>query len=479
MIKNEKSKYENTKINSLNEEKVLENSIDNNQLSESLKNILSDKEFASAIEIKKENKLISNFHYATFQNLYGENSCFVNVTLHLIFNIPQLKEFLISLYEISKSNKVEKSKNNNNNQIDEFLVLLGEILYNYNEILNEENKSKKTQISVLKTLSMRKILETISENKFPLNNVADPVELLNFILDILNEKSKEELHKAFYIELIDEFSCKSRKNCKVHIENKYDKDNFIYHIYIDEIINYIKNGNIKIRNYINKLFELSYKLFLSENIRKCEKCKEEMNHNLICMNEPEFLLINCIWKDSNPVVDDVISLLFLMSLKDDLNNLFICNTNQKRFRKPSYYLLGFILYSYTLSHYITCIYNSDKKCFVLFDDEFVKEYNSLYDLIYEITVNNLKGNGKAFFYPVMLIFTKECIYKPDVIKFNTLRESDYTNIIKKCNKEISEYQYQNEINEEEKKLNYEDLLQKQKEIENEIKNKSKKKRKRS
>ena len=55
MIKNEKSKYENTKINSLNEEKVLENSIDNNQLSESLKNILSDKEFASAIEIKKEN----------------------------------------------------------------------------------------------------------------------------------------------------------------------------------------------------------------------------------------------------------------------------------------------------------------------------------------------------------------------------------------------------------------------------------------
>ena len=162
-----------------------------------------------------------------------------------------------------------------------------------------------------------------------------------------------------------------------------------------------------------------------------------------------------------------------MSLKDDLNNLFICNTNQKRFRKPSYYLLGFILYSYTLSHYITCIYNSDKKCFVLFDDEFVKEYNSLYDLIYEITVNNLKGNGKAFFYPVMLIFTKECIYKPDVIKFNTLRESDYTNIIKKCNKEISEYQ--NEKNEEEKKLNYEDLLQKQKEIENEIKNKNKKK----
>ena len=61
--------------------------MDENKLTESLKNILLDKEFSSPITIKKENKLISDFHYATFQNLYGENSCFVNVILHLIFNI--------------------------------------------------------------------------------------------------------------------------------------------------------------------------------------------------------------------------------------------------------------------------------------------------------------------------------------------------------------------------------------------------------
>jgi len=475
-----KPKNRNSKRNSLNEEKVLDyiylNSMDENKLTESLKNILLDKEFSSPITIKKENKLISDFHYATFQNLYGENSCFVNVILHLIFNIPQLNEFLISLYEISESNKDEKHKSNkktDNNQIDEFLVLLGEILYKYDLILNEENQSKKKeQISVLTTLGLRRTLEAISEYKFPLNNVADPVELLTFILDILNEKLKEELHTAFYIELIDEYSCESKKKCKINIQNKYDKDNFIYHIYIDEIIKYIENGNIKVRSYINKLFELSYKLFLSESIRKCEKCNEEMNHNLICMNEPEFLLINCVWKESNPVVDDVISLLFLMSLKDDLNNLFTC-TNRKRARKQ-YCLLGFILYSFTLSHYIICIYNLEKKCFVLFDDEFVKEYNNLYDLIYDITVNTLKENGKAFFYPVMLIFTKENIYNRDVIKFNTLSENDYTNIIKKCNEAISEYQYQNEINEEEKKLNYEDMIKKQEEIENMIKNKNKK-----
>ena len=127
-------------------ENIYLNSTDDNKLSESLKNILSDKEFSSPIIIKKENKLISDFHYATFQNLYGENSCFVNVILHLIFTIPQLNEFLISLYEINESNKTQRRKsikNSDNNAIDEFLVLLGEILFRYDEALNEENQSIK------------------------------------------------------------------------------------------------------------------------------------------------------------------------------------------------------------------------------------------------------------------------------------------------------------------------------------------------
>ena len=115
----------------------------------------------------------------------------------------------------------------------------------------------------------------------------------------------------------------------MNIKNKYDKDNFIYHIYIDEIIKYIEKGNIKVNNYKGKLFEYSYKLFLSENIKKCEKCKKEMSHNLVCMNIPDYLLINCVWKESNPIVDDVVSFLFLIALKDQLNNLFVCKNRSK------------------------------------------------------------------------------------------------------------------------------------------------------
>ena len=446
---------------------------EDNSLTQSLKDILMNKEFAAPVVIEKESKILSDFHYVTFKNAYGENSCFVNVVLHLLYNIPELDEYLISLYQIDEANTDNKD-NSNNNDKNQFLVLLGKILYQYEAFIDEQfddNKKLKNknsnQIQIIKTLNMRKVLANVSDNLFPLNTIADPVELFTFILDILNENLKEDVHKSFYLELIDEFSCRSKNNCRNNIKNKYDKDNFIYHIYIDEIFNYISKKNLKVKDYKNKLFELSYKLFLSENTKKCEKCKEEMEHNLICANGPQFLLINCVWKESNPIVDDVISLFFLMSLKDELNNLFTYFNKRTR-KQNSYYLLGFILYSFTLSHYIICIYNFDKKVFALFDDEVVKEFNNLYELIQEITVNVLKMNDKAFFYPVMLIFTQDNLYDYKDLRANLLNDSDYSLLINKCNEAIYENQMQNNIKEEEKLKNYNDFIEKQKEIENKI-----------
>ena len=487
--KNEKNEEENKKHNTNNtKEPVVIDEIDLNQindddkLSQSLKNILLDKEFASPILIKKENKLFTDFHYVTFQNSYGENTCYVNVILHLLYYIPELEEYLISLYQIDLANE-GKDKNEIDNT-NRFLVLLGKILYQYENIITEENdlgqkrikkpNPKKKQVTVIKTLNMRKVLEIISYNKFPLNTIADPVELFTFILEILNNYLEEDLHKSFYLELTDEFTCKSQNNCQINVENKYDKDNFIYHIYIDEILKNIEQGNLKVKDYKSKLFEYSYNLFASQKTKKCEKCKEELTHNLICMNYPEFLLINCVWNQSNPIVDDVISFFFLLSLKDDLNNLFVCN-RQKTRRKFPYYLLGFILYSFTLSHYIICVYNYDKKVFILLDDEIVKEYNNLYDLLIDITVNVLKVNGKAFFYPVMLIYTHENLFDNKIIKLNTLNDSEYQGIINKCNEAIYEYQLNNNMQEEEKLINLQEYIKKQKEIEDSIKRREKRK----
>ena len=132
-----------------------------------------------------------------------------------------------------------------------------------------------------------------------------------------------------------------------------------------------------------------------------------------------------------------------------------------------------------ISHYIICIYNPEKNIFVLLDDEIVKEYNNLYELIIDITANALKKNGKAFFYPVMLIFTKEQLYSNKNIKFNTLNDDDYLNIISKCNESIYEYELQNKIDEETKLKNYQEYVKMQIEIENTIKKREKSKSKKN
>ena len=115
-----------------------------------------NKEFAEPVVIEKESRLLSDFHYVTFKNAYGENSCFVNVVLHLLYNIPELDEYLISLYQIDETNK--DSKDNNNNDKIQFLVLLGKILYQYEAFIDEqfdENKKLKNknsnQIQIIKT----------------------------------------------------------------------------------------------------------------------------------------------------------------------------------------------------------------------------------------------------------------------------------------------------------------------------------------
>ena len=480
-IKDDSNKENNT--NNINKEEKgkevvinIDSNEDSEELSQSIKNLLLD--------VKKENKLITNYHYATFKNGYGENACYINVILHLLYNIEELREFLISLFQIDESNKPnekdekknkDKDKDQNDNEdckIDnnEFLISLGKIISRYKYIISNEEKNKNNQVTVINTLKMRKILEKLSGNKFQLNTIADPVELFTFILDILSENLDGDTHKTFYLDLIDEYTCE-QNGCN-QIKNKYDKDNFIYHIYIDEILKYLSIEDIKVKDYNNKLFEYSYTSFLQSNIKICEKCNSLMEHDLICNNCPDYILINCVWRESNPKLEDVMTILFLLSLKDDLNNLFTLQIKKKQ--NSFYCLFGFILYSFTLSHYIICQFNEEKKVFVLLDDEVVKEFNNLYDLIIEISAEVLKKNGKAFFYPVMLIYQKRNIYYSQFLKNNKLNDKKYEEIINKCQDAINEYQSKEVLTEEFKSDNYQKLIEEQKVIENQIRRSRKK-----
>ena len=479
-------------------------------------------DLSNSITIKKENDLITKTQYVAFANNYGDNSCYVNVVLQLIFNITDLSNIFKDLYqidELEKQNSKDKSnastkvntivsnantnvsnKNNNTNistssslnnsksnintnpnnntnlsqsktfkipDINELFVEIGEILCDYELYLNKENTVQ--QVTILDTKKMRTCLERLSNGLFPLNYVADPVELFIFILDNLNLNYKREIHSNFYLELIDKAVCLRR--CPNSCKKLFDKDNFLYHIYIEELLNYIKDNAIKFKMTKGDLFHLSYSLYTDEK-KECEKCNLLMDKFLLCFSMPKYVLINCVWKNQVPDIKDIVSFLFLLSLEEDLNRLFICQNNGRN-NNTMYNFVAMILYSYTLCHYTVLIFNQKEHVFVLYNDDTVKEFKTLYDAFPEMLINNvnLYDNDRAYFYPVMLIYTKDSIYNSADIRNNTLDEKKYLELLNQIELNQEDFVKRHTLSEEQKKKNLDELMEKQRIYEQNMRNK--------
>ena len=466
-----------------------------NQLSQSSFNLGNSNLFNSSVHfdlsnsiaIKKENKLISKNQYIGFINNYGDNSCYVNVIMHILFNIPDISNIFKDLHEIddikkenpkakddpknsSQKNQINNSINSskqNNITINDLFVEIGQILSDYEMYLNKQNTTQ--QVTILDTKKMRACLEKISGRQFPLNYVADPVELLIFILDHLNVNYQREIHSNFFIELIDKAVC--LKKCPNLTKNKYDKDNFLYHIYVEELLTYIKDNAIKFQNSKGDLFHLSYSLYTDEK-KECPKCNLMMDKFLLCLNVPKFLLINCVWRNECPEIKEIVDFLFLLSIEEDLNSLFICQNNNRN-SNTIYNFLGMILYSYTLCHYTVLIFDKKLHLFTLYNDDTVKEFKTLYDAFSEMLIDNvnLYDNDKAYFYPVMLIYSKNTIYNTNDINLNLLDEKKYLELLNKLEVNKNNYIKRHTLSEEQKKKNLEDMIEEQKKYEKKMLNK--------
>ena len=362
--------------------------------------------------------------------------------------------------EKDKKKPNEKKQIKKDDNFNEFLFYLGKILNDYQNILiSTDNKEK---IIRLNTNQLRKSLSITSSNLFKLNSISDPVEFLIYILDLINKENFEEIHYYFHLNLIEEKRCSNF--CPYKIRKKYDKDNFIYQIYVEDIINYIKKSKIDFDVYKEKLFMLSYYSLQNEHIN-CEKCNSPMNNALICNNKqgfPKFLLINCVWNNYKPEIDDVVKFLFLISLIEEIDNLFIC---PNKVEKDNYYLMGIIFYSFTLCHYINTIFNLQKNVFTLYNDEGILEFKNLNDLFKYLTIEQIKKNNQAYFYPVLLVYGKENIYDEDSLLriklFNN--KNNYETLIKECKEEIKKttIKVDRPLTEEEKQKNYKELVEAQ------------------
>ena len=465
-------------------------------------------EYINELLSLKKSQLLTNYQYVSLENKIGENSCFINVIIHFLYIFPCVNDYLIRKYKkkVEKESKKNEENNNkkenkdpkenekkmdnqenvdenkinnipnpNNNAMrefkekkertinekkmetpnkkgndEEFLFYLGKILNDYQNVLLANDNKKK--ITKLNTINLRKSLSISSNNLFKLNSISDPVEFLIYILDIINKKNFEEIHLYFHLKLIEEIRCTNFCPCKSN--KKYDKDNFIYQIYIEEIFNYIENHKLSFDEYKGKLFMLSYYSLQNEIIR-CEKCKSLMNKILICNNEqgsPKFLLINCVWNNFKPKIQDVIKFLYLISLIEEIDNLFLC---PNKIKKDNYYLMGIIFYSFTLCHYINMIFNLQENVFTLYNDDAIIEFKTINELYRYLTLEQIKSNNKAYFYPVLLVYGKENIYDENQISLNKqINKIKYEILIEECKNEIKK---EKPLTEEEKQKNLREL----------------------
>jgi hypothetical protein len=350
---------------------------------------------------------------------------------------------------------------------EEFLFQLGKILNDYQNVLS--NADNKKNITQLNSINLRKSL-SITNNSFKLNSISDPVEFLIYILDIINDKNSKEIHTHFHLKLIEEKRCTNF--CPYKSNKQYDKDNFIYQIYVEEILDYIKSHKFDFDEYKEKLFMLSY--YSSQNeIMKCEKCNSPMNKTIICNNEqgfPKFLLINCVWNNFKPDIQDVITFLYLISLIEELDNLFLCPNKPNQ---DNYHLKGIIFYSFTLCHYINMIFNLQENVFTLYNDEGIIEFKTLNDLYRYLTLEQLQNNNQAYFYPVLLVYGKENIYDGNYLNLiKRINKNNFEQLKEECKIEIKKNKEKNEkpLTEEEKQKNYKELLMAQLKLDKENNN---------
>lgn len=290
-----------------------------------------------------------------------------------------------------------------------------------------ERNNKIKNVTLLDTFKLRHNLDIYSKGIFKLNSAADPVELLLFILDKLNNSYKKQIHNNFYLNLIDQNNCPKR--CKSSMKVRFDKDNFCYYIYVNELLSFIKDEEKRFKEKKENLFELNLDLYKNE-IKICDTCTVLYEKYLICYNIPKYLLINCVWANQPPKQEDILEFLFLLSVKEDLKRLFICDSTKGN---TIFHLLGMVIYSYSLCHYEVILYNKKEKVFVLHDDNIIIEYKTLYECFYQLLVDNIElyDNNKAYFWPVLLFYTKETIYDKNDIKNNELNEFRYIEILNK------------------------------------------------
>ena len=394
----------------------------------SLKNSLKDSlKRSNTFGRKSINNSINNT-IIPLLNRTKENNCFLNVIIQSLFNLGEFRKNLLE-------NNPEIGKKSS----------IGRELYNlFNSYINEQQKYKDNKNQIEPVLSVNEFRKTLN-NKFNLyrpGESGDPMEAIGYILDEIHRKYcgingiKKDIedckcpsHQHFFLKLVEILSCPNCNNKKVQ---RFDKDCFMFNIFIKDITNKLhgKNFNSYKLKLFSKLKEHN-ETYDNENKTKIPGCNcspkvISLYEKKIKLNGPSsiYLIINITWAEEFPNMMEILKCYALIPMREPIENLFTFGEDIKTKINDVFYLKSIILYG--IYHYVCIIYVKDQKRWAIIDDKTIKYIYKYNDLIDFLLRNHLM--------PVGIFYSKDRndVISEAEIKSNMLSKEDYTKLYQFC-----------------------------------------------
>ena len=393
---------------------------------------------ANKINIIKENKIkeeendipIPQFNLNNIlipmSNKTKENNCFLNVLIQTLFNLESFRENILKYF-------MDNSSSIQDEIVSEFYNLIKS--YKLEQIKNEEillSKEPKLSVNLL-----RNKLNLKYGNYFR-GQCGDPMESLEHIFNSIHDEFTSNtlyknkinknfdcpIHQFFYLELIENLIC---RKCQKYNKRPYDKDCYMFQIFVSEICKRISKKNQNFENIHSKFFSQIKEQNENYDISnaRLEGCKcAEINYkkrlNLFRVNNT-YVVINLTWNDEFPDLKDILYIYTSLPLSDKNKNLFnVLDEKDQR----TLYIKSIILYG--IYHYICVIYLNKFKKWGIIDDKTIKYIDKYYDLVDYLLRNHLS--------PVGVIYSYDLCDKIDYneIISNILTKDKYLQILKFC-----------------------------------------------
>ena len=364
-------------------------------------------------------------------NKKKENNCFLNV---IIQNLSHLENFKNDLSLSENTETFYKSKS-----INEFADIMK--LYESEQIKNKDNKDTKIE-PVLSVNNLRNELNQIY-HRYKKGESGDPMETMNSIFDLIHEAyctkkkiDKKEIkmckcvaHKHFCLKLADIQLCPNCNSKKVQL---YDKDCFMYNIYIKDLMNKLHGKSYN-----------SFKLKLFQKLKEFNETYEENKKNKIpgCTCDERlmefyqkkikimgpistYLIINITWAEEFPSMNEILKTYAMLPVSEKINSLFSFDETIKNLINYTFSIKGIILYG--IYHYVCALYIKDENRWAVIDDKTIKYIDKYFNLIDSFLRNHLM--------PVGLIYSKNendalC---ESIINEMSLNKDEYTKLYLFC-----------------------------------------------